>query len=219
MSKKKIIYSFLGLPASGKGTQAKALSATQDIEMVSAGDLIRHIMTEGNDPFVSEIKKHYDAGIPQPDEVVIDLFRQFLDKAEKSVILDNFPFSIGQADFLNEYIKTHQDWSGPVIIYIHLDAEEAIRRAITRKICSSCAMIYGATDEMICEKCGGSLMVRTDDNEETMRTRINQYLPRLNSLIDYFKKLNSSLLEIDGTKNIPDVTNEINTRIDEFTKF
>ena len=216
---KKTIYTFLGLPASGKGTQAKMLADFLNIKMVSAGDLIRGIMTnDSGDPFVQEIKKRYDAGTPQPDEVVVDLFAKFLNESEDSVILDNFPFSLGQATFLDLYIKNHAKWRGPVIVFISLDPEIAIKRAISRKICTECGMIYGVTDEMICEKCGGSLVVRSDDNEETMRTRIGHYLPRLNSLVEFYNKKDSLLLKISGDKSVLEVSKEIKQKINEYSK-
>lgn len=215
MEQKKTIYTFLGLPASGKGTQAKVLASKKNFRLVSAGDLIRDIIASAAaDPFVAEIKKRYDAGIPQPDDVVVDLFSKFLDESESSVILDNFPFSTGQAEFLADYIRKHDgEWTGPIIIYIKIDPEAAIKRAISRKICTSCGQIYGQTDGMICEKCGGALVVRADDTEETMRTRISHYLPRLNELLNYYKKKGGQLIEIDGSKSIPDVTAEIDQNI------
>lgn len=216
MSEKKTIHVFLGIPASGKGTQAKIIAEEKDLMMVSAGDLIRNIMkvSETDDPFVHEIRKRYDQGIPQPDEVVIDLFKNFLDSAEKSVILDNFPFSKGQAEFLNGYIEKNQSkWNEPKIIIIRLDPEIAVRRAITRKICTVCGAIYGAIDEMICEKCGGALIVRSDDTEDTMRTRIKHYLSRLNELVDYYKEKDGNLIDIDGSKTVPEVTAEILKKI------
>lgn len=212
---KKTIYVFLGLPASGKGTQAKTLADKMNISLVSAGDLIRKIIKSSeSDPFISEIKKRYDAGIPQPDEVVVDLFKKFLDEASGSVILDNFPFSKGQAEFLTNYIgENDEHWDKPKIIFIKLDPEVAVRRAITRKICTECGSIYGAISEMICEKCGGSLIVRSDDNEDTMRTRIKQYIPRLNELVEYYKNGNGDLIEIDGDKSVSEITSLIEKRI------
>lgn len=211
MIMKKTIYVFLGLPASGKGTQAKILAERKQIKMVSAGDLIREIIkSPQTDLFVSEIRKRYDAGIPQPDEVVVDIFKKFLDEAESSVILDNFPFSIGQAEFLNSYIKENSTaWNLPKIIYIEIDPDIAIKRAITRKICTKCGAIYGATDETMCEKCGGSLIIRSDDNENTMRNRIKQYVPRLNELVEYYKSGNGDLIEIDGSLTVSEVTSMV----------
>jgi len=215
MNQKKTIYTFLGLPASGKGTQAKILAEKKKFRLVSAGDLIRAIIAStSDDPFVAEIKKRYDAGIPQPDEVVVDLFKKFLDGSETSVILDNFPFSAGQADFLADYIGKHEDdWTGPIIIYIKIDPEAAIKRAISRKICTGCGQIYGVTDEMICEKCGGALVVRADDTEETMRTRIGHYMPRLNELLNYYKEKGGRLIEINGAKSVSEVSAEIDQKV------
>lgn len=215
MENKKTIYIFLGLPASGKGTQAKILASSRNLKMVSAGDLVREIIqSDPSDPFVQEIKRLYDIGTPQPDAVVVDLFRKFLDNADQSVILDNFPFSIGQAEFLEKYIAEHKEtWSDPKVVMIKVDPEVAIKRAITRKVCTSCGAIFGAIDEMICEKCGGSLIVRSDDNEDTMRARIKHYMTRLNELTEYYKKGHGELIEIDGSKAIAEVTKDLDQKI------
>jgi len=209
MAHQKTIYSFIGLPASGKGTQAAILAKKIDAKVIGIGDLIREtIENGGDDPFVVEIKKRYDEGTPQPDAVAIDLVTAYLGNIDLDVIFDNFPFSAGQANFISDYLSNHDDWK-IIIIYIKLDSETAIRRATSRKICSGCGAIYETTDEMICEKCGGSLIVRADDNEETVRARIGQYLPKINDVIEYFEKNNSKIIKVDGEKSIESVSTEI----------
>jgi adenylate kinase len=213
----KVIYSFIGLPASGKGTQAHLLAEKHKIRrIVGVGDLVRDIMEEdenSSDPFVKSIKERYDAGIPQPDDVAIDLVRRYLGNSTTSVIFDNFPFTSAQADFVEEWIESHDDWDKHVIIYIHVDPEEAVKRAITRKVCTECGAIFGTTDEMICEKCGGSLMVRADDNEDTMRKRIEVYLPHIKEVLEYYRRLGDRIIEVDGNKPVAEVTAEIESKL------
>lgn len=213
MNENKTIYSFIGLPASGKGTQAQLLAEKLGIKIVGMGDLIRETISSGvDDPFVAEIKKRYDEGIPQPDSVAIDLVKQLLENLQDSVIFDNFPMTQGQSEFLDTFIDSHSDWKFK-IIYIKVDPETAIHRVTTRKICSECKTVYGAIDEMICEKCGGALIVRSDDNEDVMRTRIGHYLPKIKEVVDYFAQKDSIVVEIDGTKTVSEVQKEIENRI------
>lgn len=210
---KQIIYSFIGLPASGKGTQASILAEKEGIKVIGMGDLIRSAIDgDVNDPFIAEIKNRYDKGVPQPDGVAIDLVKKYLNSLDNGIIFDNFPFTTGQANFLEEFIKDNNEWSHKVI-YINLDPETAIKRVTSRKICSECGTIYGATDEMICEKCGGSLIVRADDNEETARTRIEHYLPKIREVIEFYAERGIPVIEVDGEKSIDDVTKEIFSKL------
>lgn len=212
MASKKTIYSFIGLPASGKGTQAELLAQRLGIEKpIGIGDLIREVIaSESGDPFVAEIKKRYDEGVPQPDSVAIDLLRRRLESSTTSLILDNFPFTKAQADFLNAFVREKNDeFDGPVIIYIKVNPETAIERITLRKVCSECKAVYGATDEMICEKCGGSLIVRSDDNIDIVRARITHYQPKISEVLDYYRKLDHKIYEIDGEKTVAEVTEQI----------
>jgi len=212
MTSKHTIYCFLGLPASGKGTQASLFAEKRNIaKVLGIGQMVRdHINTSDTDPFLLDIKKRYDAGIPQPDEVIIDLVRDELKNTGSDVIFDNFPFSRGQAEFLIEYMKSNPIWQGPTIFYINVSPEVALKRVTMRKICADCGKVYGATDEMICESCGGSLIVRTDDNIETMEERLSHYQPRLRELIEVLNNAQIKVVEVNGEGSVAEIAAEIN---------
>lgn len=212
---KKIIYSFLGLPASGKGTQAEILAKKDNIEVVGIGDLIRQTIEEGGakDPFVHAIENRYDKGVPQPDDVVIDLVAKYLERNTKDeIILDNFPFNQKQADFLLG-LKNNYNF---VLIYIKISPETTIKRIVSRRVCADCGAIYDSADEMICEKCGGSLVVRADDNEETVKKRISLYLPRIEEVEKFYHEHNLKVIELDGEKSIDEVDKELWQKIQTF---
>lgn len=209
MNELKTIYSFIGLPASGKGTQATVLAKRLGIKVIGVGKLIRETFeTQTSDPFVAEIKNRYNKGIPQPDSVAIDLVKKYLTHIDSDVIFDNFPFSLGQSQFITDFITEDTNWK-IIIIYLELESETVIKRIISRKICVSCGTIYESSDEMICEKCGGSLIVRSDDNEDVARTRIGQYLPKIKEVINYFESKSSKIIRIDGEKSVEEVSVEI----------
>jgi len=216
MDDTKTIYSFLGLPASGKGTQADLLAKKLNIAApIGMGELIREVIaSDQDDPFVQEIKTCYDKGIPQPDSVAIDLLRRKLDNTKTDIVLDNFPFTQGQAQFLCSYLEDQKSFfHNLVVIYIKVDPETAIKRATARKICSDCGEIYAGTDEMICEKCGGSLTVRSDDNIDTIKVRIEHYLPKINEVLNFYRQHNRKVIEIDGEKSVAEVSKQIQASI------
>lgn len=196
-SKKRIIV-LLGLPGSGKGTQADNLVKMTALPVISVGALAREQLATHNfdDPFVAKIKSWYDQGIPQPDEVAFELIRRKLSLLEGGVILDGFPLSLPQADFL-EKLVTENGWEAPALVYLKIKPETAVRRIVFRKICSKCGSVYTADEDETCEKCGGLLTVRADDNEKTVKKRIDQYLPRINAVLERFSDF-GKVIEIDG---------------------
>jgi adenylate kinase len=203
------IISFLGLPASGKGTQAQILANKIGAKVLGIGDLIRDEIknTDISDPFYASMKEKYDKGIPQNDEVVNDIVKKNIQKFGKNIIFDNFPFSEKQADlFFNLCCDIKADI--PTLLLVIIDRESAIKRILSRKVCSSCETVYIDDGNQICEKCGGALVSRTDDNEETLAKRINEYIPRMEEVAVVFKK-KGRVLKIDGEKSIKEVSEQI----------
>ena len=183
------------------------LSDNKHIEIVGIGQLVRREISQGDkgDPFFAEIKQRYDSGIPQRDEVVLDLIKRELTQSPRGVIFDNFPFSRTQAKHLDEF-TTHSQLPKPIIIYLKIDPATAVRRVIHRKVCSECGENYIDSQAAICEKCGGSLVSRSDDNEDTVKKRIEHYLPRIREVVEWYKP-SGRVIEIDGEPPIEIVYN------------
>lgn len=207
------IISFLGLPASGKGTQAQILANKIGACVIGIGELIRAEIESADfsDPFYADIKHKYDKGIPQSDEVVNDIVKKNLEKLGDKVIFDNFPFSASQADL---FFKLCHDIgvSKPILVLVKIDRATALKRILSRKVCSACETVYIDDGNQICEKCGGALISRTDDNEETLSKRINEYLPRINEVLNAFKK-SGLVIEIDGEVSIAKVSEQISKEL------
>ncbi|MEK7096488.1 MAG: nucleoside monophosphate kinase [Patescibacteria group bacterium] len=211
------IFTILGLPGSGKGTQAEFLSRKENLPIVGIGELIRKEIESSNpkDPFVAEINKRYIEGTPQPDDIVFDLVKKELEKRETGIIFDNFPFSFEQANMLNNYAK-EKKWREPLVIYLKIDPESSVNRIIHRKVCSICGKIYIESETTMCESCGGALVSRADDKEEVVRKRIGQYIPRIEEVTRLFKQA-GRLIIIDGEKSIQEVKEEIERSLLQFS--
>lgn len=207
------IYCFLGLPGSGKGTQIEILSKKLDASVISIGEEIREELESAdfNDPFYKTMKSLYDQGVPQPDEVVVDIVKKRLQRINNHIIFDNFPFSHNQADLFFSICK-ELNVSVPELIVIDITPETSIRRIVYRKVCADCAHISSDTDVEICEKCGGAMVTRADDNEETVKERIKNYLPRIKEVENYFANFGAVHI-IDGNGTIEEVANLVQEKI------
>ncbi len=206
-SKKTInIYCFLGLPGCGKGTQIDIFSKSLDATVVSMGNEIRKELETAdlNDPFYLEIKRLYDQGIPQPDNVAIDIVKKRLTSSFGNIIFDNFPFSKNQANLFFD-ICEELGVNYPKLIIINITPEESIHRVVYRKVCADCGHITADMGENICDKCGGAMISRADDNEDTVKERIKNYLPRISEVKSFFEA-KGLVYEIDGSGSIEEVT-------------
>lgn len=205
----KRIFAFLGLPASGKGTQAQIFAEKYGFDNIGIGDLVREEMAtnKGNDDFIKSIREQYSQGAPVSDDIIFKLLEKKLNNiSSDGVVFDNFPFNKAQLEFLLNYTK-QSNWQAPVVIYIKIDPEYAVKRISTRKICPKCKSVY--TGGTKCEKCNTELISRSDDNEETVRKRIQSYMPNIEEVIATVKSLDGEIIEIDGEPSIEDVTKEI----------
>ena len=201
------IFCFIGLPASGKGTQAMSFAEERGFSHISIGDLVRSELKNetGDKEFKKTIKDLYDAGKPVTDAIVFKLLENKLATVIGGVVFDNFPFNKAQADFLFKYCESHK-WEMPKVIYIKIDPESAIKRISSRRICPDCKSVFIGGET--CEKCGARLITRSDDNEETVRKRITNYMPNIEEVIAIFKPKNL-LFEIDGEPSIDEVKKQV----------
>jgi adenylate kinase len=204
---------FLGPPGAGKGTQAKLLSARYEIPQISTGDILRASVREQT-PMGLRAKSYMDSGSLVPDEVVVGIVEERLQKEDckKGFILDGFPRTIAQADSL----KVTLDSIGKNIqhvISIAVDNEELLTRITGRRTCEKCGKGYHVSfdppkTQGKCDVCGGDLCQRDDDKEETMRKRLTVYDLQTEPLIEYYSK-QSLLRTVPGTGSIEDIQKSI----------
>lgn len=190
----------LGAPGAGKGTQSARLVDEFGFTHLSTGDLLRAAVKEGTELGV-KAKSYMDAGELVPDEVVIGLVEEKLKAApEASFLLDGFPRTPAQAVALDGVLANlgkKLDYA----IALEVDSEALVARMSQRRVCHECG--YPGTVETgpVCPKCGGEMYQRDDDNEATVRNRLDVYEKSTAPLIDYYRGCDL-LVSIDGDRDV-----------------
>ena len=204
---------FMGPPGAGKGTQAEKIIETYQIPHISTGDMFRKAIKDQTE-LGMEAKRYMDQGALVPDHVTIGIVKDRLSESDckSGFLLDGFPRTVDQAKALDE-ILTSLDSKIDYVINIDVDLDILKERLTGRRICRSC----GATYHMIfnppavagtCDKCGGELYQRKDDNEETVGNRLDVYVNQTKPLLDYYS-LAGNLVNINGQQSIDLVFAEI----------
>jgi len=219
-----LIITIIGPPGSGKGTQGKLIAEKYNLNYIVTGDIVRRLRMLDT-PLGRRVRAYNDKGVPQPDENIIDAFKEEFAKVSASglkqgFLLDSFPLSMGQAMALNEILANYK-LPENIVIYLDINADTVIKRIGTRLICSKCAAVFlpanPAFQTKKCDKCGGDLIVRADDKPEVVRRRIEEYKSRMKDLKDYYQK-KGRLIVIDGEPTIEEIHKDIVKKINEFFK-
>ena len=182
-------------PAAGKGTQAKLISDKYNIPHISTGDLLREEATKDT-KLGREIKEDMEKGNLVSDEVITTLLKNRITSSDskKGYILDGYPRNINQAKIYSDLLKELNMDPG-VVIFFDIDKERALKRTLSRIVCSECGSSYNLLvselkpkKEGMCDRCGHSLNTRNDDNEKTFVHRFDTYINSTKELIDYYTK-------------------------------
>jgi adenylate kinase len=205
----------LGPPGAGKGTLATLLKDEIHVTHISTGDVLREQMKQGTNLGL-EAKRYVDQGELVPDLVVIQLIENAItDSAEnsKGFLLDGFPRTVAQAEELDKILeRINQPLD--MVVYMDADMKVIIERLTGRRICRDCGAVYHQTNRPpkvpgICDVCGGNdLYQRSDDNEETIKNRMDVYLSNTLPIVDYYSQ-KDILVKVDGTQNAESVRRSI----------
>jgi adenylate kinase len=181
----------LGAPGSGKGTQAAKITKRFDIPSVSTGDIFRANIAKGT-ALGKEAKAYMDRGELVPDAIVIAIALDRIDEADckAGFLLDGFPRTIEQADALEKHLAAAGRRIDKVL-FIEVSTEELVHRISGRRVCDACGASYHVTNipparEGVCDACGGALQRREDDDEATVRNRIEVYNVNTAPLAAYY---------------------------------
>jgi adenylate kinase len=190
----------LGAPGAGKGTQAVMLAEKLKLVQVASGDLFRKALQEQTG-LGKKAKVYMEKGQLVPDEITIQMVLDRLDAADcaSGAIFDGFPRNIEQAKALDKAME-QKSRAIDKVINIVVSEEEVLRRLGGRWICRNCQAPYHEVDNPPkvkgkCDRCGGELYQRADDNKETIKKRLEVYKKETAPLIDYYKKA-GKLLEV-----------------------
>ena len=203
----------LGAPGAGKGTQAIEIKEEFSIPHISTGDIFRANIKDGKKK-KKKAKGYMDEGKLVPDELTIELVKDRLrkDDAKKGFLLDGFPRTIPQAEALDGFLK-EEGIKLDRVVNIDVDKSVLLDRITGRRVCKDCKASFHIAfnppkKENVWDHCGGELIQRADDNEETVKNRIGVYERETSPLIDYYNK-QGLVLNIDGNKSPKEVTKEI----------
>ncbi|WP_029500577.1 adenylate kinase [Kurthia huakuii] len=208
----------MGLPGAGKGTQADKIIEKYDIPHISTGDMFRAAMKNGTELGL-EAKSYIDKGALVPDEVTIGIVRERLAEPDcnQGFLLDGFPRTIEQAEALDQILA---DLGRKVehVINIKVEEDELVKRLTGRRICKVCGSSYHlvfnpSKVEGVCDKDGGELYQRADDNLETVSNRLEVNIKQSQPLLDFYNN-KQVLTDIDGQKDINDVFADVDALLE-----
>ena len=196
----------LGAPGAGKGTQAEIIAEKYGIPTISTGNIIRAALKNGTEMGL-KAKSYIDAGNLVPDEVVIGIVKERLaeDDCKNGYILDGFPRTIPQAEALD-----NMGFDIDAALSIEVADEEIVKRMSGRRVCEKCGASYHTEykkpkTEGCCNFCDGKLVIRKDDEPETVKNRLNVYHSETEPLKDYYRNC-GKLLIVEGQEEVKDTT-------------
>jgi len=204
---------FLGPPGAGKGTQAREVSRHFSIPQISTGDMLREAV-RNQTPLGLAAKAKMEAGELVPDEVVSGIVEQRIGQPDcrRGFILDGFPRTLAQAAFVDRMLQA-KGKGDPLVLDIKVDRDLLLKRLTGRRTCPVCGEIYNLylnppKVDGLCDKDGGELLQRPDDDEETIRQRLVAYEKQTSPLIDYYQR-KGLLKEVNGNRGPEPIAKEL----------
>ena len=198
----------LGAPGAGKGTQATRLAERYQIPHISTGDIFRANL-KNQTPLGLKAKEYMDQGLLVPDSLTVDLVMDRIaqDDCVNGYILDGFPRTLNQAAALDQAVEID------AAVNVDVPDDHIVDRMAGRRVCPKCGEPYHTKYKVpqkdgICDRCGSELIIRKDDEPETVLKRLVVYHEQTQPLIDHYGKLNK-LVTVDGTLSVEEVTEEI----------
>ena len=212
----------VGPPGAGKGTQAQFISTNLSIPKISTGDIFRYNVAN-NTELGARAKEFMDRGDLVPDEITIAMVRSRLqeDDALDGFLLDGFPRNVPQAETLKKMLA---EWDARLDLVLELvvDDDEVVRRLSGRRTCRKCGRIWHVVFDPparqgLCDDCGGELFQRDDDQEETIRHRLDVYAQQTRPLIAFYAD-EGTLLGIDATGPVEEITDRAMSALRRFVR-
>ncbi len=197
----------MGAPGGGKGTQAEILSKALNIPTISTGAMLRSAIAEGTELGI-RAKGFIDAGELVPDDVIIGIVIEMLksEACAKGYILDGFPRTIAQAEAIDAAGINIDN-----VLVLDVADEVIVERVSGRRVCKKCGATFHVTNnapksEGICDVCGDALIIRDDDNPETVKNRLVTYHKQTEPVINYYK---DKLIVVEGVGSVESISQKL----------
>jgi adenylate kinase len=206
----------MGPPGAGKGTQANLIKKQYNLIHISTGEMFREAINKKS-VYGNIAKEYIDHGHLVPDDVTIELVKEkIMSLDKKGFLLDGFPRTIAQAEALDRILK-EENLHLDKVINIYIDDEKIIKRIAGRRVCSKCRANYHIESikpkvDGICDICGGELISRADDKEETVIKRLEVYEKETKPLLEYYQK-QDIVTNIDGDGDIQSIFEKIKVEL------
>jgi adenylate kinase len=203
----------MGLPGAGKGTQAEKIVEKYGVPHISTGDMFRAAIKDGTE-LGNKAKSYMDKGELVPDEVTVGIVKERLSKddCEKGFLLDGFPRTVAQAESLDQILNS---LGRPLdyVLSIEVEKDHLMERLTGRRICKKCGATYHVVfnppkEANVCDKCGGELYQRDDDNEQTVGNRLEVNIKQTEPLLKFYEE-KGILRKINGDQDITKVFSDI----------
>jgi len=212
-----LIIMMLGAPGAGKGTLAARISRIYGIPQISTGDIFRENL-KANTALGQKAKQYMEQGLLVPDELTAELLFDRIGKEDalSGYILDGFPRTLRQAELLDDFLALK---SGKIdtVFDLELEDEIIIERVAARRVCGKCGTTYNLISfapqtHGLCDDCGSELIVRKDDERETVITRLRVYYEQTSPLVQYYKE-KGNLVVLDGNKSLEALCKDVRRRL------
>lgn len=194
----------MGAPGAGKGSMSNLIVEKYEVVHISTGDMLRNAIKEET-PVGKKAKEYMDQGNLVPDSIIHDLIIERLSKKdiEKGFLLDGYPRTLAQAIDLSDILSSLNK-KVDAVINLNVDEEILLKRITGRRSCPNCKEIYNiyykpSKVEGVCDKCSSKLVLRKDDNAESLKIRLGEYHKNAQPILEYYKKMDI-VNEIDASK-------------------
>jgi len=214
-----MIIILLGPPGAGKGTIAGEIKKENDLPIISTGDILRKAIKNGTD-LGKEAQSYVNSGKLVPDYLIMKIIEERIKEKDckKGFMFDGFPRTIQQAEDLDLLFKRLK-YNIDQVFYFETSKKTIIERLSDRRVCTKCGAIYNLNynppkNKDKCDKCGGELLQRDDDKEETILKRLEVFNDETLPLVDYYQKQNI-LTKINADQDLDDRFKEVEARLKE----